>query len=445
MSCRFESQRAVRNPRLPELLPLAIVALAVALRLAWILLVPSLPSSDDAWYDQAARDLARTGALHYRTGTGQVFRAWFPPGWPAFLALWYGAFGPVRGLYRWVNLLLAGLAVWLTYRLGERALGRGAALLGALLYALLPGQIVYVGLPQYEVFVTVLLLAVLCLLPEGKWPWRSPRAHAAGALLAWAVLARPPLALLPGAFALERSYRRGALLLALYVAAASGAWCLRNWAVLGVPVLYSTNGGYNLWHGSNPNATGGAFVPPDSPDARLNLPVITDEVERNRTGYRYALEWIRDHPRRFLALIPARLFHFYGSDTTGVYLTYLAPVKFEYETWLTRIRSMPWLESLAFRTYAVVMLLALVGMILAPWRSPEVRIVGLVILYSSLVVCVTFGQNRYHAPLMPLFCLFAGYGLASLVDCRAAYRRSCWTRVRKPPTSGAEETSPPSS
>lgn len=402
----------MRNRRISEFLPLAIVALAVVLRLAWILLVPSLPLSDEAWYDRAARDLARTGVLRYQTGAAQVFRAWFPPGWPAFLALWYCIFGPVWGLYRWVNLLLAGLAVWLTYRLGERALGRGAALLGALLYALLPGQIVYVGLPQYEVFLTVLFLAVFYLLPGEESPWRSPQAHAFGALFAWAVLTRPPLALLPGAFALERSYRRQALLLALYVAAGSAGWCLRNWAVLGVPVPYSTNGGYNLWHGNNPNATGGAFVPPNSPDPRLNLPVIMDEVERNRDGYRYALEWIRDHPGRFIALIPARLWHFYGSDTTGVYLTYLPPVKFEYETWLTRLRGVPWLESLAFRTYAAVMLVALAGMLLAPWRSPEVRLMGAVILYSSLMVCLTFGQNRYHAPLMPLFCLFAGHGLA---------------------------------
>ena len=50
----------------------------------------------------------------------------YPLGWPAMLAL-----GVALGIRSWVNPLLAGLGVWLTYRLGKRTLGETVGLLAA--------------------------------------------------------------------------------------------------------------------------------------------------------------------------------------------------------------------------------------------------------------------------------------------------------------------------
>lgn len=52
----------------------------------------------------------------------------YPPGWPATLAL-----GVMLGLRAWVNPLLAGLGVWLTYRLGKRLFSPTVGLLAAIL------------------------------------------------------------------------------------------------------------------------------------------------------------------------------------------------------------------------------------------------------------------------------------------------------------------------
>jgi len=57
----------------------------------------------------------------------------YPPGWPAALSL-----GARVGLTAWVNPLLAGLAVWLTYQLGKRTLGEVTAFMGALLLGVSP-------------------------------------------------------------------------------------------------------------------------------------------------------------------------------------------------------------------------------------------------------------------------------------------------------------------
>jgi hypothetical protein len=52
----------------------------------------------------------------------------YPPGWPMVLAL-----GLMLGIRTWVNPLLAGLAVWLTFRLGQKIIHDAAGLIAALL------------------------------------------------------------------------------------------------------------------------------------------------------------------------------------------------------------------------------------------------------------------------------------------------------------------------
>ena len=58
---------------------------------------------------------------------GQRF-AKYPPGWPLLLAM-----GILIGVRSWVNPLLAGLGLWLTYRLGQKVLNSTVGLLAAIL------------------------------------------------------------------------------------------------------------------------------------------------------------------------------------------------------------------------------------------------------------------------------------------------------------------------
>jgi len=64
----------------------------------------------------------------------------YPLGWPMLLS-----FGAAFGLMRWVNPLIAGLAVWWTYRLGEKLLGQQVGLLAAGLTAVSPFFLTYSG------------------------------------------------------------------------------------------------------------------------------------------------------------------------------------------------------------------------------------------------------------------------------------------------------------
>jgi len=70
---------------------------------------------------------------------GQRFSK-YPPGWPAVLSL-----GFHLGLKSWVNPLLAGLGVWLTYRLGKHLFEPRVGLLAALLTFLSPLYLIQSG------------------------------------------------------------------------------------------------------------------------------------------------------------------------------------------------------------------------------------------------------------------------------------------------------------
>jgi hypothetical protein len=64
----------------------------------------------------------------------------YPPGWPEALSL-----GVRAGLNSWVNPLLAGLAVWLTYQLGKRSMNELSGFLGALLLGTSPMFLIQSG------------------------------------------------------------------------------------------------------------------------------------------------------------------------------------------------------------------------------------------------------------------------------------------------------------
>jgi 4-amino-4-deoxy-L-arabinose transferase-like glycosyltransferase len=122
----------------------------------------------------------------------------YPPGWPAVLAL-----GVTAGAAEWVNPLLAGVVVWLTYRLGRRLAGDVAGILAALLTATSPMLLMLSGTLMSHMLSLVLTLAwmvawfdLFVAAPEVGPPGgeRPIRQFAAGGSLGLLVLTRPATA-----------------------------------------------------------------------------------------------------------------------------------------------------------------------------------------------------------------------------------------------------------
>lgn len=86
----------------------------------------------------------------------------YPLGWPAALSL-----GARAGLMDWVNPLLAGLAAWLTYRLGKRALSGKTALLGTLLLGTSPLFLIQAGSLLSHIWSLVLATAFFLFWLDG--------------------------------------------------------------------------------------------------------------------------------------------------------------------------------------------------------------------------------------------------------------------------------------
>ena len=181
----------------------------------------------------------------------------YPPGWPAALAI-----GSWFDVPYWVGPILAGIAVWLTYRLGLRMAGALAGVLAALLTALSPMMLMLSGSLMPHMLSVVLTLAWMLAWvdlfapPVSGSTTRVPRRMlllTAGLSMGLLVLTRPLSALavaLPftvhAAILIIRRMSNAPRELAVVVLVAVGvatllpAW---QWALTGDPWLNP----YTLW------------------------------------------------------------------------------------------------------------------------------------------------------------------------------------------------------
>lgn len=186
----------------------------------------------------------------------------YPPGWPAMLAV-----GVFLGLRSLVNPLLAGLGVWLTYRLGQRLFGDTVGLLAAALTLTSPFFMMNSGSLLSHPFGLVLSIA-FALFWLDSWgdagstlvtfrgraiPKRWPATLAAAMTLGVLVLTRPLTAIgvaLPfaihGLILLLRGHaevRRRLLIFAGIVTLLASLHFVWQYAVTGDPLLNP----YTLW------------------------------------------------------------------------------------------------------------------------------------------------------------------------------------------------------
>jgi 4-amino-4-deoxy-L-arabinose transferase-like glycosyltransferase len=293
---------------------LVVCAFAVALRAPLVAIIHSQPTSDSFFYVTAARSLAE--------GHGYVWNghptAFFPIGWPAFIAALYA----VTRSFSFSVVLWAGVALWavstaLMYILALRLGGRAAAIIAAFLVAAYP-DFVFASLRALSetLFVPLLIGACILLTPARGERISIRRAAIAAVVLGLAILVRStavPLPLVLGLW-LFFSHRdlRSLKTAAAFVAVAYlvlAPWIVRNELVMKTLAI-STNGGYTLWLGDNPHATGSNVVV-HTRHPRWALASTASEVRDNTVRTREALHFIRYDFGRWLQLVwPKAVFLF---------------------------------------------------------------------------------------------------------------------------------------
>lgn len=295
---------------------LLLIGLLTVVRVAWILLVPTQPTSDNAAYHGLATRLVETGA--YDTAK---HRAYWPPGYPVFLAGLYAVFGSSVLVAKLGNLVLAASVDLLTWHAVRRHVSLPAGGAALLLTALWPGRNLHVDVLSYDELVIALLLLSLGLLPRVDrlharqvWLW-----IAGGLALGLACLVRPTLGLVPaaiGGWLLVRgcSLWRAVVLTGIYglaMLAAIAPWTIRNYAVLGRFVPLTTNAGGNFYNSWAPGGTGCFHKP-----AWEHLWAVTggDELQMSPTGFALGVAAIRADLPAAAWRVAQKQVHYVGSD-----------------------------------------------------------------------------------------------------------------------------------
>jgi 4-amino-4-deoxy-L-arabinose transferase-like glycosyltransferase len=428
----------VRRPLIP------LLVLAGGLRFAWVLLVPNGQYSDSVWYDGAAANLAASGIY----GPDGVPSAWFPPGYPLFLAALYKFSGHEQLVGKLANVALGVAMTACTYALARRVADQTVATISALFVALWPNLIFSTGILGSDILAATGFVAAMW------FGMRRPRLHAwqtvlLGLLIGWMVLVRPVSLILLAALGLwwwleAHSLKTAVVRLLPLTALAAvmvAAWTIRNYVEFGQPIAIATNGGYNFWQTNHRYADGNdtywQSVPMDDPEYQTMR--NGDEFTKNREGYRYALAYLRAHPTHLLTMMPTKLFWLYHSDTSGFYEGALYPPMegpSALAAWIAAHDRL--VESSTFRYYAALMVLASAGALLLLARQRPLWMWPLLSLPALLTVFHLFfhAKDRFHIPLDGVIAVFAA---VAVVEVARLVRRAAWpslavstARARRP-------------
>ena len=258
---------------------------------------------------------------------------------------------------------------------------------------------------------------------------------AAGALMGLANWVRPLLVVfLPGVllfFLMRRvgwkrvlAYLAGLMLVIVLVGT-------RAYQRTGRFVYQAQTMGVNMLMGANDDADGsyvGEVYDEGKPGYVAPGSGVTFD-ERDARYKHYAVEWIKEHPLRFVALAPAKLCYYLATDIycgssffgNRIQTDNLGYIR-ELAAIVTGRGSRPFalgdaVVILSQLTYMLVFLAYVAFVVDCLRRRCWLRLLPLHLIFalSCGVTIMTVGGARYHMPYLPIFCLCA----AILIDCRA--------------------------
>jgi hypothetical protein len=301
-------------------MPTLLVVAAVALRVAWVLLVPTRPVGDFAMYFEAAGHVLETGAFD----PGYVYM----PGYVLLLAGLRALGGGVLAA-KLVGAVLGGLGAWPVHVIGARLHGPRAGAVAAALYAIWPGGIVSASLLGTDGPAVVLLLAAVAALYHDARLRPLRGAALFGLFLGLAALVRAvalPLVALsfPVWLAHGAGLRRAAARTAIGAAVALvvlAPWGARNALRYGELFLTDSHGGITALLGANPNTDGAYSYELYGAFTKLTglAPLTEPHREGDRRAYELAATWMAFDPIFSAALAVRRAERLFDRERVFLY------------------------------------------------------------------------------------------------------------------------------
>jgi 4-amino-4-deoxy-L-arabinose transferase-like glycosyltransferase len=426
--------------RLSRRASLLIFVMAFVLRAAMLVVQPEskilygrlspegLRSGDEGI--NIAVSLARSGefADPFSLPTGPT--AHVPPLFPAITALIFYIFGTqlAGGLARDL-LTITGYA--LTFAFMPRMarllrLGRNTGILAGAVCACFPffrSSEVFTGRDEWLAALLLMCLTAVAFELTVRVRWKLALAYAAGwSLILYVQPATIPVFLVQAALLValgDRAARAARIRVCAFTLVAmvicASPWVVRNRRRLGGWTLMRDNFGLELRVSNGDGAMGAQFQNQESGRFRLVHPMSSQTVARrvqelgelqfNRECLRIALDWIRNHPGRFLRLSAVRTFYFW----------------MDVPAW-----------NLAFLGRMMVSVAALLGFVRmwAEGRRRQVLLVAGVLCAYWPVYAVVQYSIRYVAPI--LFALFLPAAYWAVRRLATSARPDAWATAADP-------------
>ena len=295
-----------------------ILIIALLLRILWaIAAVPITPLSDCLAYDTFARNLAQ--GYNYGWTSTEPTANW-PPGTSFVYSLFYRVFGYTYVPIIIFNLLLGIIIIGISMQLAAKWFNQQIALLTGLLLTFWPNIIQFTTILSSELLFTALLLIVMKMwLNEQTLLWL--KALLVGVVLTAACYVRIDAMFIPLILFLFRWINTqeilrtlGAIVIMLVIMALLIApWSIRNTRIYGQFTLITKSIGSALWGGNNPNMIGGepTYRAPKETEG-MNI------VQRANYLGSIAINYIKEHPFKFVIRTFEKLIFLHSSQTIGV-------------------------------------------------------------------------------------------------------------------------------
>lgn len=397
--------------RTPRSWLIGVVAVALLARLAFVLTLPvdesamvsSLP--DQREYLELARSLLSGQGLRFVDPRfADEVRAFRPPGYPLLVA---GCGGSVIAV-RVVQSALDASTVLATYLLARRWLSSRFSVLAAAGVAVNPFLIYFCSLVLTETLFTALLAWSIAALAHARsrGGGADARFWIGVSLCCAAVYVKPSAVALPVALAAAAAVAgrlpqvlslNGFRIHAGAAALAVGAlallpWGVRNRIVLGEWVWTSTNDGFTLYDGLNPDADGSSnqtFV--------RQMPVLQTMTEPARSEFlsRQAFTWASQNPGRVVELAGRKLIRTWSP----------VPLSVEFG-------GRPTYQLVAAAYTLPLFVCTLIGVLRKSLSRPAKLFLLVPAIYFSVAHSVTVGSLRYRVPVEPMLCVLAASALA---------------------------------
>ncbi len=387
-----------------------VIGIGLALRIGAICFFKHSPESDELAYQSMAIHLVRSNIIVDHLGNYAMYNV----GYPLFvLAPIYFIFGETLLGVQLANLFLGGLAILLCYQIAKEAgAGQVGRLLASAIWALyLPASVYAVYLFKENLMVPLMLGVVWCALRMARKPTLMVVLicgilFGLLALSGNAALSIVPIvavAILYSPLNWPHRAVTGFLIMAI-ASAVSTPWLIRNARVLGVPIL-NTNGGFNLYLGNNPAATGKFISIADTPRGSTwqTLREI-GEVQASATLGQEAKSWIKANPIPFSQLALKKAVYFW------------APPLHQGQGTPSFLESL--VRSLWAIQYLLLLVAALATVLLQSLRSKSTILLWIAIVCYSGVHMLFYVVFRYREPIMPYVGILAALAMESWISRR---------------------------